>query len=139
MALSPLNSIEDDNDRVIVADSSTVEPTKTYELKEGYIGGFIDGDAAIEQAIAKAIRTARYRYLIYDDQYGSEIEDLIAESYPFELLEIEIPRMIKDALIVDDRISDVTNFVLSQDGDSFYGTFKVVTVTGDEIDGEVTI
>ncbi|MGG2024210.1 DUF2634 domain-containing protein [Gottfriedia sp. S16(2024)] len=139
MALSPLSPIEDDEDRIVEADETSVEPTKTYELKDGYIGGFIDDEAALEQAIAKALRTARYRFLVYDDQYGSELDDLMNLNYPFELLEVEVPRMITDALIVDDRISDVTNFALSQDGDQLYVTFTVETVTGDEINGEVTI
>jgi hypothetical protein len=138
MALSPLTPIEDDESRVISV-SDSVSPTKTYELKDGYIGGFIDGDSAIQQTVAKALRTARYRFLVYDDDYGSEIEDLIAQQLPMELLELEIPRVIKDALTIDDRISDVVDFVISQEGDALYVTFKVVTVNGDELNGEVTI
>lgn len=138
MALSPLTPIEDDDSRIIVAEEA-VSPTKTYELKDGFIGGFIDGQSAIQQTVAKAIRTARYRFLVYDDEFGSELEDIISQNLPFELLELEIPRAIKEALTVDDRIDDVVDFVISQDGDALYITFRVVTVSGDEFNEEVTI
>jgi len=138
MALSPLSPIEDDDNRVVVAEDS-VEPTKTYELKDGFIGGYIDGESALRQTVVKALRTARYRFLVYDDDYGAELDDVIASELPFELLEHEVPRAIKDALIMDDRISDVVDFVMSQEGDALYVTFKVVTVNGDELNEEVTI
>ena len=138
MALSPLSPIEDDENRVIEADD-TVEPTKTYELKDGFIGGFIDGESALRQTIAKALRTARYRFLVYDDDYGSELDDVVSQGLPFELLELEVARVIKEALEVDDRISDVVDFEINQDGDALYVTFSVITVDGDELNEEVTI
>lgn len=138
MALSPLTPIEDDDSRIIVAEEA-VSPTKTYELKDGFIGGFIDGQSAIQQTVAKVLRTSRYRFLVYDDEYGSELEDVISQNLPFELLELEIPRAIKEALTVDDRIEDVVDFVISQDGNALYITFRVITVSGDEFNEEVTI
>jgi hypothetical protein len=65
MALSPLQPIEEQTETTVV----TTEPTKTYKLdfENGVIGDFIDDDEALRQFIYKAIRTARFRYLIYDD------------------------------------------------------------------------
>lgn len=56
------------------------EPSsKTYrlDLDKGRISGKIDGLEAVNQAIRKAIITPRFKCLIYDNQYGSEVEDAV--------------------------------------------------------------
>ena len=55
------------------------KPSRTYrlDLKAGRIVGLVDGLAAVNQAIHKAIITPRFKCLIYDNQYGSEVEDAI--------------------------------------------------------------
>lgn len=129
MALSPYDdtTVEITEEEVI-----TPQPSKTYRLnaETGHIEGFIDGDDALQQFIAKAIRTPRLRYLIYDDQYGSELEDLIGADVTPEYLETEIPQIISDALVYDDRISEVTDFELSRDDDRLYVNFTVVKSDG---------
>lgn len=115
------------------------EPTKTYELLNGRIGGYVDGEDAIKQYVAKAIRTARNRFLIYDEDYGSELEELIGESVTRELLEEEIPRVIKEAIIYDDRISSVGKFGISNTGDKVYVKFTVTLATGQTLESEVSV
>ena len=55
------------------------QPSLTYrlDLENGRIVGKVDGLTAVNQAIRKAIITPRFKCLIYDPQYGSEIEDAI--------------------------------------------------------------
>lgn len=135
MALSPLKT----NNRV---EEVTVEtqPNKTYslDLKKGEIGSLIDGEQALRQFILKAIETARFRFLIYSDEYGSELDSLIGEDISQELLNTEIPRVITDALIYDDRVKAVNNFVITRESDKLFITFSVDTVGG-IINQEVTI
>lgn len=133
MALSPIAentavTIEEET----VDTAETIAPSKTYALDftAGSIGGLVDGRAALEQFILKAIRTARGRFLIYDDDYGSELDDVIGNESSFELLASEIPRVITDALVYDERISAVSDFILSQEGDSVYVEFTVTSVLG---------
>jgi len=137
MALSPLQPVEEQTGTTAV----TPEPTKTYKLdfENGVIGDFIDDDEALRQFIYKAIRTARFRYLIYDDQYGSELEDLIGSDVTDAFLNEEIPRVIREALIYDDRISDVRDFVVRRKGDGVFVEFTVVKTDGDTLTEEVTI
>ena len=144
MALTPINIVIDDEELTQEnAESSTTEtqPSLTYalDLESGRIGGYIDGEDAIRQFIRKAVYTARYRYLIYSDDYGSEIDDLIAQNLPFSVLEIEVPRAIEEALISDDRINSVSNFVLMQEGDKVFVTFDVALTNGETIESEVTL
>lgn len=51
-------------------------PSRTYrlDLEKGRIVGKVDGLAAVDQAIRKAIITPRFKCLIYDHQYGNEAE-----------------------------------------------------------------
>ncbi|MEW9697937.1 DUF2634 domain-containing protein [Paenibacillus sp. SI8] len=112
--------------------TKTVLPSKTYafDIDSGEVGGFIDGAEAIRQFIRKTVATARFRFLIYNSEYGSEIEDLIGQDIPLDLLQAEIPRVLKEALIYDDRITDVSNFVLSREDDKLTVTFDVTTREG---------
>jgi len=130
MALSPLKPPEE---RAVEV-APTPQPSRTYALdfETGEIGGIIDGEAAIRQAIRKAIMTARFRYLVYgyEHLYGCELEDLIGQDLPIELLNAEIPRLISEALLVDDRITDVYNFTITREGDGLYVSFFVDTADG---------
>jgi phage baseplate assembly protein W len=137
MALSPLQPAEE---RVEVV-TPTPEPSLTYRLdiEKGEIGGLIDGDEALRQFVSKAIRTARYRYLIYDDEYGSELEDLIGSDVTEAFLNEEIPRIIREALIYDDRIADVRDFNIQREGDGVYIEFIVEKTDGGTLTEEVTL
>jgi Protein of unknown function (DUF2634) len=137
MALSPLQPEEE---RVEVV-TPTPEPSLTYrlDLEKGEIGGLIDVDEALRQFVSKAIRTARYRYLIYDDDYGSELEDLIGSDVTEAFLNEEIPRIIREALIYDDRIADVRDFNIQREGDGVYIEFTVEKTDGGTLTEEVTL
>lgn len=143
MALTPINIIIDEEitDEVTITSSVEVQPSRTFELDllNGQIGRYIDGEQAIQQFIRKAVFTARNRYLIYSDSYGSELSDLVSKNLPFSVLEIEIPRLIEDALVYDDRIASVGNFVLTQESDKLFVSFVVTLVNGETVESEVTI
>jgi phage baseplate assembly protein W len=137
MALSPLQQI---SERIVVV-TDTSGPSKTYAFNfdTGEIGGIVDEEKAIRQFVRKTITTPRFRFLIYDDQYGCELENLIGQDVTNEYLEHDIPRMITEALVYDDRISNVTDFVITRDSDKVYVSFTLVTSDGTLINEEVTI
>ncbi len=85
-------------------------PTKTYkmDLAGDRISGYTDEQEAMKQAIYKILRTERYKYIIYSWNYGIELEDLIG--MPVNYCVPEIERRIKEALLQDMRIEDVTEF-----------------------------
>ena len=86
-------------------------PTKTYKMTlddANRISGYTDEQEAMKQAIYKIIRTERYRYIIYDWNYGIELEDLFGMPVSFCVPEIE--RRITEALLQDIRINEVNNF-----------------------------
>lgn len=79
--------------------------------------------------IYKTLMTDRYKYEIYDWNYGVEFDDLIGKSKEF--VKAELPRRIEDALIVDDRVSQVTDFEFTNiDKTTLSVTFVVKTNLG---------
>lgn len=116
------------------------KPSKTYrlDLDKGRILGFVDGQEAVRQAIRKAIITPRFKCLIYDNQYGSEIEEAVTTNDATrEYTEAVIPDFVKDCLRPDTRILDVFNFrfefvedvaYIWFDCDTIYGTVSIEEV-----------
>lgn len=137
MALSPLEPVDITEDLVA---ANEPEPLRTYALDfdTGAVGGIVDGKSAIEQFIIKAIRTARFRFAVYDDDYGCELDDLIGQNATRALLEAEIPRVIEEALIYDDRIERVYNFTITKEADVLSVSFYVDTAD-DTLQMEVTV
>ena len=115
------------------------EPTLTFKVENGRIRGKVDEKQAMIQAVDKILRTERLVYPIYSDQYGNDLNDLIGKDMGYAKVESE--RMIKEALLADDRvievdIDDVTE--VSRDTLEIKGT--CVTVYGNiNIDSEVSV
>lgn len=137
MALSPLPADDASSNSGSI---TAIAPLKThgFDFGAGTYTGIIDGRDAILQFIYKAVRTARYRFPIYGYDYGCELEDLIGQDVSQALLETEIPRVIKEALIYDDRIESVGGFTVTRDSDKLFVSFSV-SVDNEEIPVEVTI
>lgn len=67
---------------------------------------------AIEQAVYATLRTERYKYTIYSDRHGMEMEDLIGQ--PRRLMYAALCKRIPEALLMDDRITAVDGFYLDE-------------------------
>lgn len=109
------------------------KPSKTYaiDLDRGRIVGHVDGIGAVQQAIRKALITPRFKCLVYDNQYGSEIKDLIiTKDATRELIETELPRLVEDALLPDTRILGVRDFSFSFEDEKAYIKFTADTIYG---------
>lgn len=89
----------------------------------------------------KAIRTERYRYLIYSRNYGQEFDDLIARHLTRTANESEIRRTTTETLQVDKRTASVGNFVFSWEDSRCSFSCEVTNVLGEQatIDGSVVI
>lgn len=135
MALTPIDYVVNDEELQTLDTAQARQPSKTWriDLANGRIGGFIDGEDAIRQYIRKALTTARNRYLIYDDTYGEEIRDLIGQNLTPALRDVEIPRLVREAIIYDERIDEVSNVKITQ----FTADSILIEVTVVLVDGEV--
>lgn len=107
------------------------QPSLTYRLdfERKRIGGKIDNEEAIMQMVMKILYTERYAYVIYSSQYGVELDRLIGQEYDFIISDLE--RTITEALLADDRILSITDFVTEQVGiDRMTVSFMVNSVVG---------
>ena len=106
-----------------------LDASRTYRVLNGRVVGWIDNKQALRQAIEKLLHTERYVYEIYTDEYGIELQALIGEN--FDLVEAEIGRIIKEALLADDRIVSVENIQATKlDSTSLLITFSVESIYG---------
>lgn len=130
-----------DMDTDLVLDIDDIEEeieqtSRTYRIdfENGCIDGMIDGLEAVKQAITKALSTERFKNLIYSDDYGCEIKDMMMnDDNTDSFTESEIPALIKEALADDDRILSVENFAIydsSEEKDGLMVSFDVTTIYG---------
>lgn len=86
------------------------QPSNTYkmDLAGNTTKGFVDELEAMKQTIYKILNTERYQYIMYSWNYGIETLDLYGEPVTWVCPELE--RRITEALLVDSRIINVTDF-----------------------------
>jgi len=129
MALSPEVSVPDLN-----SEEETIEPLRTYRIdfeKNEITSEIIEGLDAVSQFVHTRLRTPRYVYPIYSTDEGNEIEALLSDKeVTVEFKKMELPRLITEALIYDERISDVTDFNVEHIDDAFHVRFIVHSSEG---------
>lgn len=106
------------------------ENTKTYciDWERGTVSGFCDGTEALKQAIRKILGTERYAYPIYSFDYGFENDfGSFGGRNAFPI----IKKNIEEALLQDDRISEVKDFGFMKNGAEVSVTFMVVSDKGE--------
>lgn len=133
--LTPITSI--DLGKNIIEKS---KPGYTYrmDIKNKRLVGMVDEMDAIKQSVYKILSTERYKYLIYDWRYGRELEGLIGKS-PYEI-QNEIHSRVKEALLMDDRILDVTQIkVLDVQDDKYIPIILTLDTTEGQFMTEVVI
>lgn len=110
--------------------TETNYPDRTYRINfdTNHISGYVDGLEAVKQAVYLILSTERYEYIIYSWDYGIELIDLFGKPIPYVMS--ELPHRIKEALLVDNRITDVVDFEFERKGTQLKTTFTVVTDVG---------
>lgn len=110
--------------------------SKTYKISNDKIEGFVDDLEALKQAIYKILGTEQYEYPIYSFDYGVSWKELIGQERAY--VRAELKRMIQEALLLDNRVSDVDGFDFEFAGDTCKCNFNVTSVYGNfEMETEV--
>ncbi|MBD8499971.1 DUF2634 domain-containing protein [Paenibacillus arenosi] len=117
------------------------QTSRTYRLDmdKGRIQGFVDEIEAIKQAVYKVLQTERFIYLIYSWNYGIELDEVLGANEA--VMRSELKRIVTEALLVDERITEVTDFHIELvDRRTAAVEFTVVSIYGQvRIEEEVTI
>lgn len=115
------------------------QPTNTFYVDPASrrIRGMDAGLPAMRQAVEIILQNERFRWQIYDSNFGSELENLPGEEYAY--IVSELPRRIEEAFSVDNRILRVENYNFTDRGGGVMAvSFDVVTVYG-TVSEEVTV
>ena len=83
---------------------------------------------ALGQAIRKRLSTQQFEYPIYSFNYGVNWRDLIGQDQ--EYIRAEMQRMIRETLLQDDRISDVSGFLFEFKGITCVCSFDLSSIFG---------
>lgn len=114
----------------------TAQPSKTWIIDRDamQVSRMDEGLESVRQAVEIALNVERYRWTIYDANFGSELDGLAGEDEAY--ITAELPRMVEDALSPDSRVIAVDNYVFTRlDTTSMRVTFTVHTVYGDIQEG----
>lgn len=106
-------------------------PSLTYRLDftNRRIIGKVDDKEAVMQFIKKVLDTSKYAYEIYDWYYGNELLALVG--MPYDYIVVEAPRIIEEALLVDDRITYIDQWSFKKVAvDAIEISFLVHTIYG---------
>lgn len=118
---------------IVVKDLKTAkaQTSSTFYLRRGdeYISGLIDGLEAVRQAVYLALNVERYNHEIYSWSYGAELFDLFG--MPASYVCAALPCRIREALLADDRITEVTDFSFTRKRGTVTAEFTVKTLYGD--------
>ena len=108
----------------------TSRPSRTWIIDRNTMQvGFMDeGLEAVRQSVEIALNVERFQWQIYNTNFGNELEELVGDDADY--IQSELPRMVDDALSVDDRVIDTADYVFSVNGDSMTVSFTVNTVYG---------
>lgn len=139
MALTPEIAFDDLEDA-----SEAIETSQTYRIdfeKNRITNELISGLEAIRQFVYIALHTERYSYSVFSHDIGNELQEVLSDNETTDAYKkMEIPRLIEEALLYDDRISAVTDFEIEKIDDSFHVSFTVETDEGmleiEEVMGE---
>lgn len=91
----------------------------------------VQGANAWAEWCVKALCTERYAYLIYDHSYGSELDKMIGKSYPHDVAEVEIQRIVTECLMTHPLTKSVSDFLFDWINDGVMFTCNVRNTLGD--------
>ena len=125
--MTPIQETEIDMEKL----EKRTMPSLTWRINEekAEVRGETDELDAMRQ-------TERYRYAVYDWNYGVELEDLYGKNVSYVIPELK--RRIEDALLADDRVTAVTDFSFREEKGSVTAAVTVYTIFG-EVTAERTV
>ena len=91
----------------------------------------VEGNNAIKVWAYKALLTPRYNHSIYSWDYGSELMDLVGKAYTPSLTKEEAKRYIKEALLINPYILEVTVTDTSFNNGVLSADIKLLTIYGE--------
>ena len=107
------------------------QPSRTWYINKdtNRIQGTVDNYDAVVQAVQVILNVERFRWQIYSPYSGMQWRGLIGEDPGYVAAELQ--RRIRDALMMDDRVTGIKDFKYSIADDVLTASLTVTTVYGD--------
>lgn len=85
---------------------------KGYKVVNNKIQGYVNDIDSLKQTVFFILSTERFRYITVSDNVGVELENLYGED--INLIEVKLKETIENALLADDRITEIRDFKLTR-------------------------
>jgi hypothetical protein len=116
-----------------VTPTVTASSIKEYEIDfntERLTGRIVQGIDALCVWAWLALKTVRYKWVIYSWYYGAEYFNLIGYSHSEEYLQSEVKRYMEECLFENEHITGIANLEVSQIKSKLKIKFTLVTDIG---------
>lgn len=106
------------------------QPSLTWKIdkESNRITGTCDGWDAVRQAVEIILYVERFRWQIYTPYSGMQWDGLLGENPGYVIVELQ--RRIREALMMDNRVTGISDFGYYQDEETLNVSFTVDTVYG---------
>ena len=104
---------------------------KTFKVDpdSGRIRGLVDELDSVKQAVRIMLSVPRFQHEVFSRNFGHDLQDLIGK--PLDYVLGDVRRMIREALMIDERIIEVDDFVIDKVDENLQVKFKVTSIYGD--------
>lgn len=89
------------------------------------------GKEAVKTWAYKALKTERFRYLIYSFHFGCELSNLIGKNYTPSLTKAESIRYVEESLLINPYIQNISDVEVDFTGSTLFVTGILHTIYGD--------
>lgn len=106
------------------------QPSLTWwrDPQTNRIVGQTDGQKAVKQAVEVMLSVERFRWQIYRPYFGVSWDGLIGNDPGYVAAELQ--RRIREAVMIDDRVTGISDYKYTVNGDSLTASVTVNTVFG---------
>ena len=105
-----------------------------FALKDGRLIE-VTGIEYVKEWVKKALYTVKDSLIYTGTGYGSEHHSLIGQNFHPDFSRAEYERMIREALMRNEVITQVTNFIFTQEGERLIIEFEVSSLYGTASEG----
>ena len=94
-------------------------------------GKIVEGLEAIKVWVWLCLHTERFRHAIYSNDYGTSLEQYFSQSLTDEYISTDCENEISEALLINEYIQSIEDFLAEKEGGQLRISFKVITKFGD--------
>ena len=129
----PYNENMENTDDLFAEFEEEQEKTQTFALNfsKNTAGGIVDDLIALQQSVYLMLSVEADQYIIYPYTYGLKTIDLIGK--PIYYIMAILPDRIKETLLSDDRVTDVSDFEFEMNKNKLTVKFVIHTIYGDDL------